>query len=374
MKMEKYLGENTPKLGFGLMRLPRDKSDPSKADMDQIKAMVDEFIEAGFTYFDTAFVYGDSEKVTREALVERYPRDSYTLATKLNAWMKNPTVEEAKAQFGKSLENTGAGYFDYYLLHSLQDNNYEVYENYGLFDFVKEMKEKGLIRHWGFSFHSGPELLDKILTEHPDTEFIQLQVNYADMDSDSVHARANIEVAKKHNVPFTVMEPVKGGMLASPHDSVKKIFNDYDPDASCASWAIRYAASIDGVITVLSGMSDIGQMEDNISFMKDFKPLSEEEQEVIKKAQKALSEIESIKCTACRYCTDGCPMEINIPDVFKFMNRVLVYNDLERARTFYNKNGLNASACIECGQCEGVCPQGLPIIEHLKHAAEVLEG
>jgi len=374
MKMEKYLGENTPKLGFGLMRLPRDKSDPSKADMDQIKAMVDEFIEAGFTYFDTAFVYGDSEKVTREALVERYPRDRYTLATKLNAWMKNPTVEEAKAQFGKSLENTGAGYFDYYLLHSLQDNNYEVYENYGLFDFVKEMKEKGLIRHWGFSFHSGPELLDKILTEHPDTEFIQLQVNYADMDSDSVHARANIEVAKKHNVPFTVMEPVKGGMLASPHDSVKKIFNDYDPDASCASWAIRYAASIDGVITVLSGMSDIGQMEDNISFMKDFKPLSEEEQEVIKKAQKALSEIESIKCTACRYCTDGCPMEINIPDVFKFMNRVLVYNDLERARTFYNKNGLNASACIECGQCEGVCPQGLPIIEHLKHAAEVLEG
>lgn len=371
--MEKYLGENTPKLGFGLMRLPRDKDDNSKADIEQIKTMVDKFIEAGFTYFDTAFAYGDSEAVTRQALVERHPRESYTLATKMNVW-KDPSAEGTKEQFKKSLEATSAGYFDYYLLHSLQDGNYEKYGEFGIWDYVKELKDEGLIKHWGFSFHSGPELLDKLLTEHPDVDFIQLQVNYVDMEDPGVQARANMEVARKHNVPFVIMEPVKGGMLANPHDSVKKIFKEYDKNASCASWAIRYAASMNGVITVLSGMSNLEQMEDNISFMKDFKPLNDEEQEVIKKAQKAMSEIETIKCTDCRYCVPGCPMEIKIPDVFKQMNRYLVYNDLERAKSNYKRDALNASACIECGQCESVCPQSLTIIEYLKRSATVLEA
>ncbi|MCH5197327.1 MAG: aldo/keto reductase [Oscillospiraceae bacterium] len=370
--MERYLGEKTPKLGFGLMRLPRDKDDSSKADIEQIKAMVDKFIGAGFTYFDTAFAYGDSEVITREALVERYPRESYTLASKMNVW-KGPLPEDAKAQFKKSLENTGAGYFDYYLLHSLQEGNYEKYGEFGLWDYVKELKAEGLVKNWGFSFHSGPELLDKLLTEHPDVDFIQLQVNYTDMDDPDVMSGANIEVAKKHNVPFVIMEPVKGGMLANPHESVRKIFEEYDPNASCASWAIRFAASIDGVITVLSGMSTLEQVEDNVSFMKDFKPLSEAEQEVIKKAQKAMSAIETIKCTNCRYCVDGCPMEIKIPDVFKLMNRYLMYNDLERAKNQYKRDELNASACIECGQCESVCPQSLNIIQYLKRSAEVLE-
>ena len=263
--MEKYFGENTPKLGFGLMRLPKDSH--GKIDIEHTKQMVDLFMKAGQTYFDTAFVYdnGESEIATKKALVERYPRESFTLATKLCAWMGGRTEKSSKQQFYTSLERTGAGYFDYYLLHALQADNYKIYDKFHIWDFVKEQKEKGLIKHWGFSFHATPDILDEILTAHPDAEFVQLQLNYADWENPKVTARENYEVARKHGKSIIVMEPVKGGALAEPPVEVQKIFRETDSEASFASWAIRYVASLDGIITVLSGMSNLSQMQDNLS-------------------------------------------------------------------------------------------------------------
>ena len=370
--MEDFV-KNTPKLGFGLMRLPKKGLG---TDIEETKRMVDLFMDAGFTYFDTAFVYAGSEKAIRKALVERYPRESYTLATKINAFIMAPTEKAVKEQFKSSLERTGAGYFDYYLLHALMENNYEKYERFHLWDFVREQKEKGTIRRMGFSFHAGPKLLDKLLTEHPEVDFIQLQLNYADWENPAVTSRANYEVARAHGVPITVMEPVKGGALADPPEEVKKIFKAHHPDLSYASWAIRFVASLDGIITVLSGMSNVAQMQDNLSYMKDFKPLDEEEQAVIQKAQRIMGASSTVPCTACHYCTDGCPMSIRIPEIFAAMNKRLGSGRIEEAAAAYAKaveNGGKASDCLACGQCEGACPQHLPIIENLKKAKEMFE-
>lgn len=370
--MERYFGESTPKLGFGLMRLPKGKQ--GKIDMEQTKEMVDLFMEAGLNYFDTAYVYddGDSERAAKEALVDRYPRESYTLATKLCAWMGEHSEKAAKQQFYTSLERTGAGYFDYYLLHALQASNYKVYDEYHIWDFVKEQKAKGLIRHWGFSFHATPDILDEILTAHPDAEFVQLQLNYADWENPDVTARANYEVARRHGKSIVVMEPVKGGALAEPPKDVQKILKEADPGASYASWAIRYAASLDGIITVLSGMSDLEQMKDNLSYMKEFQPFNAREQEAIRKAQEAISGSQSIPCTACHYCTAGCPKQIPIPEIFGARNKQLVWGQLEEGRKEYEKvtAGVgNAADCIACGQCESTCPQQLKAIEYLRDCA-----
>lgn len=370
--MEKYFGEATPKLGFGLMRLP--KTETGKIDIEQTKQMVDLFMEAGLNYFDTAYVYdnGDSERAAKAALVDRYPRESYTLATKLCAWMGNHSEKAAKQQFYTSLERTGAGYIDYYLLHALQAGNYKLYEKYHIWDFVKEQKEKGLIRHWGFSFHAGPEILDEILTDHPDAEFVQLQLNYADWENPDVAARANYEVARKHGKSIVVMEPVKGGALANPPKEVQDIFREAAPEASFASWAIRYAASLEGIITVLSGMSDIAQMKDNLSYMKQFQPLDAGEQTAIRKAQEAINGIKSIPCTGCHYCTAGCPKQIAIPEIFAARNKQLVWGQLEEGKAAYADAiaaGGAASDCIACGQCERACPQQIPVIERLKDCA-----
>lgn len=374
--MEKYFGESTPKLGFGLMRLPKDLS--GKIDIEQTKKMVDLFMESGLNYFDTAYVYdsGDSERAAKAALVDRYPRGSFTLATKLCAWMGAHDEKSAKRQFDTSLERTGAGYFDYYLLHALQAGNYQKYDEYHIWDFVKEQKEKGLIRHWGFSFHAGPELLDEILTAHPDAEFVQLQLNYADWENPDVTARANYEVARKHGKSIIVMEPVKGGALAEPPEPVRKIFKEADPDASYASWAIRYAASLDGIITVLSGMSNMAQMKDNLSYMKDFKPLNDHEQTAVRKAQEAINGIKSIPCTACHYCTAGCPKQIPIPEIFAARNKQLIWGQLEAGAADYSKavsGAGKASDCVACGQCESACPQQIKVVEKLKDCAEVFE-
>lgn len=376
--MERYLGENIPKLGFGLMRLP--KTEDSSIDIDETSRMVDAFMDAGLTYFDTAYVYdkGASERAAKASLVDRYPRERFQLATKANAWLGKPTEEEVKHQIEVSLERTGAGYFDFYLLHAVQTNNIDIYNAYGLWDYARELKERGLVRHWGFSFHAGPDLLDELLTKHPDVEFVQLQLNYADWENPTVTSRANYEVARAHNVPIVVMEPVKGGALANPPEPVAAPLRAHNPQASLASWAIRYIASLDGIITVLSGMSTMGQVEDNISYMKDFKPLDEGEQAAVAAAQEALAQVRSVPCTACHYCTAGCPMNIPIPDIFAARNRELIWGDAERAKRDYldavGKEGAGkASDCITCGQCEGACPQSIPIISWLEECAAAYE-
>lgn len=371
--MSDYFGKDVPKLGFGLMRLPKKGV---KTDIKQVEKMVDLFMDAEFTYFDTAFIYPGSEAAIRKALVERYPRESYTLCTKLNAFITAPTEKVAKKQFETSLKRTGAGYFDYYLLHSLMENNYKRYDKFNLWDFVKEKKEEGIIKHFGFSFHAGPDLLDKLLTEHPEVDFIQLQLNYADWESKSVTSRANYEVARKHGKSITVMEPVKGGELANPPKEVQKLFKDYNPDASFASWAIRFVAGLDGILTVLSGMSNIEQMKDNISYMKDFKPLNEEEQEIIREAQRIIGKSATIPCTSCHYCMEGCPQGIKIPDVFTAMNKQIGNGLYDEAKNSYNEAILDAgkaSDCIECRKCENACPQHLPITDNLKKAVEMFE-
>ena len=366
-------GTEIKKLGFGMMRLPRKGP---LTDVEQTKRMVDLFMEAGCSYYDTAFVYPGSEEATRKALVDRYPRESFTLATKLYA-AAVPTEKAAKAEFQTSLKRTNAGYFDYYLLHSLMESNYRKYEKFHIWEFVEEQKRKGLIRHYGFSFHSGPELLDRILTEHPEAEFVQLQINYADWENPSVASRANYEVARKHGKPIVVMEPVKGGNLANPPKDVRELFRKANPDASPASWAIRFAASLDGILTVLSGMSNMAQVEDNLSFMRDFRPLSAEEREVIYKAQRLLGRSNTIPCTTCRYCVKGCPKQIAIPDIFTAMNQRLgsgqIAESAERYRAATAGAG-KASDCIACRQCEKVCPQHLPIVEKLKECAAALES
>lgn len=359
---------DTKKLGFGLMRLPND--------IEEVKDMVDLFIEQGFTYFDTAYVYTGSEDATKKALVDRYPRESYTLATKLCAWMSSPNEKAAKNQFYTSLKRTGAGYFDYYLLHALKDENFKSYDKYGIWDFVKEQKEKGLIKNVGFSFHSGPKLLEQILKTHPEMDFVQLQINYADWENPSVTSRANYEIARKYGKQIVVMEPVKGGALANPPKEVQKIMKDYNPNMSCASWAIRFAASLDGILTVLSGMSSIGQMEDNLSYMDDFQPLNEEEQKIIQQAQRILGNSTTIPCTSCHYCTAGCPKKIAIPEIFTAMNKHLGNGQTAQAISVYEKvtaAGNKASDCIMCKQCEQACPQNLPIIQYLKDCTALLE-
>ena len=374
---ERYFGENTPKLGFGLMRLPKEKDNPTKIDIERTKEMVDMFMKAGLTYFDTAFVYdgGESEKAAKLALVDRYPRESYTLATKLASFAATDEAS-AKQELLTSLERTGAGYIDYYLLHALQDGNYKKYDEWHLWDYVKEMKEKGLIKHWGFSFHSTPERLDEILTAHPDAEFVQLQINYADWNNPDVQSRACYEVARKHGKSIVVMEPIKGGTLANPPKAVRDLLTSARPDLSVASWAIRFVASLDGIITVLSGMSTEDQMADNLSYMADFKPLSEDEKKVIKQAQDILDGIDSIPCTSCHYCTDGCPMQIPIPEIFSARNKQLIWEQKEAGQADYDKAVSNkgmASACIQCGQCEGVCPQHIDIINRLQDCAAAFE-
>lgn len=369
-----FLGNDIPKLGFGLMRLPMKGEE---VDLEQTKEMVDHFIGKGFTYFDTAYVYinGKSEVAAREAIVKRYPREAFQLATKMPVWMIN-TYEDFQPIFDTQLERTGAGYIDFYLLHALDRSRIDKMEELGAWDFVKKMKEKGLIKHIGFSFHDTAEYLDKILTAHPEAEFVQLQINYADWENSTVQSRQCYEVAQKHNTPIVIMEPVKGGSLAGMPPEIQEIYKAANPDLSVASWAIRYAASLDGIVTVLSGMSNTEQMKDNLSFMTDFKPLEDGERKIIEKAMAELSKIPTIPCTSCKYCVDDCPQKINIPEVFSVYNNYKRYQNLGSAKGGYGwvtQGGGKASACIACGSCESHCPQHIEIIENLKEIAEVLE-
>lgn len=377
--LDKELLQAMPKFGFGMMRLPRKDRDKDIIDDALTAQMVDRFLSAGMRYFDSAYVYNGSEEATRRALVERHPRDSFFITSKLNVNAAGVHDEaSAKAELAESMRREGVDQIDFYLLHAMSSDNMQKFEDWHLWDFVRQMKEEGKIWHYGFSFHDKPQVLDDILTRHPDAEFVQLQINYADWNSPSVQSRGCYEVARKHNKPIVVMEPVKGGTLARPPKPVEEILKAADPQASCASWALRFVASLPGVMVVLSGMSDMEQMEDNLSFMgKNFRPLSEGEQETIRKAQEALSQIDQIPCTACHYCTPGCPKKILIPDLFSAMNDKLIYDNLEKAKQNYAWNvgdGYGkASDCVKCGQCEKQCPQHLPIRKLLEEVAQALE-
>ena len=373
--MSEAFRKNPLRLAFGLMRLP--KNPDGSIDVPQVSEMADRFIAAGGTYFDTAFVYdgGNSEKAFRAAVAERYPREAYTLATKLHATMGAVDEKSAKAEFRTSLERTGAGYFDYYLLHAMQRSMYRKYDEYGLWDYVRELKAQGLIRHWGFSFHADPELLEELLAAHPDAEFVQLQINYADWDNPGVASRRNWEICRAHGKPVMIMEPVKGGILADPIPSVKEILDSAGAGVSYASWALRFAAGLEGVHAVLSGMSSLAQMEDNLRTMKDFRPLDEAEQQLIRRAQAALDADKSIPCTACHYCTGGCPMKIPIPEIFNVINRRRGSPEFRTIREYdiVTQGRGRAGDCIACGRCQSACPQGLEIISLLRRCRSELE-
>lgn len=366
------------KLGFGLMRLPLlDKADQASVDVEQVKKMVDYFIERGFTYFDTAWMYCGfhSENAAKEALVDRYPRDKFTLATKLHSGFVN-CLEDRDKVFNEQRAKTGAEYFDYYLLHGISESSYGKYEEFDCFNWLREKKEQGLVKHMGFSFHDNGELLDRILTEHPEMEFVQLQINYLDWESPWIQSRKCYETAKKHGVPVIVMEPVKGGTLAALPRQAEELFKGYAPDMSVSSWAVRFAASLDNVMMVLSGMSSMEQVEDNVGYMEDFRPFNEEETNLVRKAADIINEATAVPCTGCSYCTDGCPAKIAIPQYFSLYNEDM----REAADKGWTANVTNyrqltakfgrAGDCMACGQRESMCPQHLPIIEHLKAVSE----
>ncbi|MDE6679212.1 MAG: aldo/keto reductase [Ruminococcus sp.] len=369
-----YLGEDIKKLGFGLMRLPQKDG---SIDIEHTKKMVDMFMEAGFTYFDTAWAYAGSEDAIRQALVERYPRESYQLATKNAAWINCKTKEEAQQQLEVSLKQTGAGYIDFYLLHNLGETRTHYFDDFNMWEWVQEKKKEGVLRHVGFSFHSTPDELEEILIAHPEMEFVQLQINYADWEDSAICSRRCYEVARKYNKPVIIMEPVKGGLLANPPQSVTNILKSAEPEMSPASWAVRFCADLDGVITVLSGMSNIEQMQDNLSYMKDFKGLTEEEKNTIVLAQTELSKIPIIPCTSCNYCSKVCPMDIGVSGSFTALNYVTTYGNkafaLSQEGWLVGGHGKKrADECIKCGKCEKVCPQHIKIREELERVCDVL--
>lgn len=367
------------KLGFGCMRLPMSEGTvggEGVVDTRQVCAMVDAFLEQGFCYFDTAhgYIAQKSEPTVRQCLVERHPRDRYLLTDKLSGTFFQ-TEEEIRPFFESQLEITGAGYFDFYLMHALNANQYQKFTECNAFQVAQQLKNEGKIRHVGISFHDTPEVLEQILSEHPEIEVVQIQFNYADLEDPKVQSLAVYEVCRRHGKPVIVMEPVKGGNLVKLPDDARAVL-DALHGGSPASYAIRFAAGFPGMLMVLSGMSTPEQVQDNISFMKDFKPLDETELAAIAKVQEIFRSKDLIPCTGCRYCTDGCPKQIAIPELFATMNAKQIYHDWHTDYYYnavYALPGHKASDCVKCGKCESVCPQHLPIRQLLENVAKEFE-
>ena len=359
------------------MRFPLlDENDPKSIDLEQVERMFDIFLEKGFLYVDTAYPYheGESEKAVKKALVERYPRTSFRLADKLPTFNLKEEADCPRI-FQEQLEKTGVSYFDYYLIHCLTKDLYETAKKCKAFEFVQTMKEEGRVKEFGFSFHDTPEKLDEILSDHPEVDFVQLQINYLDWEAENVQSRACYEVARKHGKEIVIMEPIKGGSLIDLPKEIEADLRKADPEQDNASWAIRFAASLPGVRMVLSGMSSLEQMLDNISFMENFVPMSEEEQKIVLEAGEKIRKTVAIPCTGCEYCVAGCSQNIWIPEYFK------LYNERQRTLSKGHDKAYDqaiqthgkASDCIECHQCERMCPQHLPIVESLKKVSESFE-
>ena len=356
--MNPHFPEIKKNFGFGMMRLPMLGEE---VDLETTAKMVDAFLAAGFNYFDTAhpYIQGKSEQAFKACVADRYPREQYLLANKLSGGYFEKE-EEIRPLLESQLKICGVEYFDFLLMHALSADRHEKYTELKAYEVAQEMKAEGKIRHVGFSFHDSAEVLDRILTDRPEMEFVQLQFNYVDYEDNRVQARACYEVCRRHRKPVMVMEPVKGGSLVNlPVQALELL-----PKGSPASYAIRFAASFEGVAMVLSGMSNMEQMEDNLSFMADFQPLSAEEHKAIEQVRTLYQAQHKIPCTSCRYCTDGCPAGIPIPDVFACMNRKRAGEGNPEQDYAAFENG--ASACIGCGQCEEACPQHLQIRELLK--------
>lgn len=360
-------------LGFGTMRLPTVNGE---VDVKECEKLFDRFLEGGFTYFDTAYGYHDykSELVVREALVKRHPRESFLLADKMPVWLVKESADLERL-FSEQLEKTGAGYFDYYLLHALSEARIETADAVDAWGFVLKKKEEGLIKHVGFSFHDTPEVLDKVLSAHPQVEFVQLQINYADWESERVESRRCYEVARRHGKAVIIMEPVRGGSLADLRSPIGDPFKKAAPDKSFASWALRYAASLEGVLMVLSGMSAMEQVVDNMATFSPMVPLDEQERKVVEEVREALEKAPTIPCTRCNYCTETCPQGIPIPSILASLNDDAAYGEAYAKRQYASatKDKSFASACIECEVCLSRCPQHISITDHLKAAAEKFE-
>lgn len=371
--MEKVCSNFKKKLGFGFMRLPT-KEDGS-IDFDTTSKMVDLFIENGFNYFDTAHGYMSekSEVAINKCLTSRYPRDKYILTDKLsqNFFSKE---EDIIPLFNEQLKICGVDYFDIYLMHAQNKDNFKQYVRCKAYETAFKLKDEGKIRHVGISFHDSSDVLEDILTKYPQIEIVQLQFNYLDYEDSAVQSKKCYEVCARHNIPCLIMEPVKGGRLVNLPDEAQKVFDELK-GGSNASYALRFAAGFENNKMVLSGMSNIDQIKENIETMKDFKPLNEKETEAINKVVKIFKDARLISCTSCRYCVDGCPKNILIPDLFACLNAKKLHGDWNS--NFYyrihTQNHGKASDCIKCGKCENICPQHLKIRDLLVQAKEEFE-
>ena len=368
----KVFEEVKKNFGFGCMRLPMNNG---SVDNDEFCKMIDTFIENGFNYFDTAHGYhgGLSEKALKECLTSRYPRESYVFTNKLSSsYFKKE--EDIRPFFEQQLKDCGVEYFDFYLMHAQDKNLFEKFKACRAYETSIELLKEGKIKHFGLSFHDKAEVLEQILTEYPEIEVVQIQFNYVDYDDASVQGKKVYEVCRKFNKPIIVMEPVKGGRLVNLPEDAQKIFDGLN-NGSNASYAIRFAASFEGVFMVLSGMGNMNMINDNLGYMKDFKPLDESEMEAVWRVCDIFKSQQRISCTACKYCLEVCPSQIPIPSLFACMNDKKMFNNWNSAYYYsiYTKNAPKASDCIKCGACEDICPQHLPIRELLCEVAKEFE-